>query len=117
MPYQTHLARMLRNRSTDGERLLWHRLRSRQIAGAKFRRQVPLGDYIVDFASFSPRIVIEVDGGQHALPIERSRDLTRDAWLKEQGYVVLRFWNADVLENLDGVVSQIYETVARLVAD
>ena len=141
MLHRTHLARALRGRSTECERLLWSRLRSRQIAGVKFRRQVSIGYYIVDFASFSPRIVVEVDGGQHAdtfpqmrngntvsqtsakhsqffgeeihpslASSQHARDLVRDAWLEEQGYIVLRFWNSEVLRNLEGVVSRIYET-------
>ena len=145
MLHRTHLARVLRGRSTDSERLLWSRLRSRQIAGVKFRRQVPIGCYIVDFASFSPRIVVEVDGGQHAdtctqlrngntlsqtnakrsqvigeethispVSVQHAHDLVRDAWLEEQGYIVLRFWNSEVLRNLEGVVSRIYETVTLL---
>jgi very-short-patch-repair endonuclease len=88
---------------TDAERRLWSVLRSRGI-GAKFRRQVPIGPFIVDFAAIKERIVIEVDGGQHA---ESERDRGRDRELESQGFQVLRFWNTDVLVNLEGVATVI----------
>jgi very-short-patch-repair endonuclease len=88
---------------TDAERRLWSVLRSRGI-GAKFRRQVSIGPFIVDFAAIKERIVIEVDGGQHA---ESERDQGRDRELESQGFRVLRFWNTDVLRNLEGVVTVI----------
>jgi very-short-patch-repair endonuclease len=104
-------ARALRKQPTDAERALWHRLRGRQITGVKFRRQVPIGPYIVDFASFCPRIVIELDGGQHAETEHRERDATRDAWLGERGFRVLRFWDNDVMTNLEGVLSVLLEVI------
>src|SRR6185436_8964789 len=95
-------ARSLRHNMTEAEKRLWTRLRNRQIEGARFRRQAAIGTYIADFACFYPRIVIEVDGGQHA---ERQRrDERRTSWLENEGFVVLRFWNNDVLANGDGVV-------------
>ena len=94
-------ARNLRSNMTQAERRLWYHLRNRRFDGWKFRRQVSLGDYVVDFICASARLIIEVDGGQH---MERSEaDVTRTAWLNSQGYRVLRFWNNDVLGNLEGV--------------
>jgi very-short-patch-repair endonuclease len=103
-------ARMLRGRPTLAEAALWRRIRRRQIAGVRFRRQAPVGPYIVDFASFDAGIVIELDGGQHALCPQRGHDEIRDRWLSKQGLIVLRFWNNDVLSNMDGVLSVIMAT-------
>ena len=93
------------NRSTDSERRLWHWLRNRQIDGVKFRRQVPLGPYVVDFMAADRRLVIEIDGGQHAL--RQDFDQRRTAWLEEQGYQVIRFWSNEVLANTEGVIEAI----------
>ena len=98
-------ARQLRKNLTDAERLLWRKLRLWQLDGFKFRRQQPLGGYIVDFACLEKRLVIEIDGGQHAQ--QANYDTERDAWLREQRFVVLRFWNNDVLKNIDGVLEVI----------
>ena len=87
----------------DAEQKLWRALRSRGI-GAKFRRQVPLGPYIVDFVCFESKLIVEVDGGQHS---ENKRDAIRDRYFIDQGYRVLRFWNNDVLSNLEGVLTMI----------
>ena len=111
MTDKVSFARMLRARSTDAELALWRRLRARQISGVKFRRQTPIGQYIVDFVSFDVRIIIELDGGQHATFPQHQRDATRDRWLEEQGFLILRFWNTDVLLNIDGVLSVILEAV------
>ncbi len=86
-------------------------VRARQISGAKFRRQSPIGPYIVDFVSFDVRIVIELDGGQHATSPQRQRDISRDQWLEGQGFLILRFWNTDVLLNINGVLSRILDAV------
>ena len=94
------LARRLRRAMTDAERALWRHLRMRQIAGARFRRQHPIGPYVVDFVCLAHRLVIEVDGGQHA---DSMSDAARDAFLRTHGYQVLRFWNHDVLGNPEGV--------------
>ena len=104
----TNTARDLRKKSTDAERLLWRHLRARQLEGLKFRRQQPLGDYIVDLVCFEKRIVIEVDGGQHMSA--REKDSERDKWLVEQGFRVLRFWNNEVFKNTDGVLEKIRES-------
>jgi very-short-patch-repair endonuclease len=94
----------LRASMTDAERKLWYALRSRSI-GPKFRRQVPLGPFIVDFACFEMKIIVEVDGSQHA---KNQHDVARDLYFNERGYRVLRFWNNDVLRNLDGVLQAIF---------
>jgi very-short-patch-repair endonuclease len=94
-------ARAMRREPTEVERRLWSRLRGHRLAGFKFRRQVPVGPYIVDFLCAAQRLVIELDGGQHA---ESDRDRSRDAWFEARGYRVLRFWNTDVMTNPDGVV-------------
>ena len=95
-------ARGLRVHMTDAERKLWFALRDRRFAGFKFRRQVPLGHYIVDFACFEQRLVIEVDGGQHA---DSAADRRRDRWLAANRFRVMRFWNNEVLSNLEGVMT------------
>jgi very-short-patch-repair endonuclease len=106
---KTTIAKALRRRLTDSERLLWRHLRSKQIEGNKFRRQEPLGKYVVDFVCHEKRIVIEVDGSQHS--IDKGIDKARDKWLKEQRYNVLRFWNNEVLTNVDGVLEVIRNTL------
>jgi len=103
-------ARRLRRQSTDAEQQLWQLLRSRQLANTKFRRQVPIGSWIVDFVSFEQMLVIEADGGQHA---ENRRDQARDADLQERGFRILRFWNNDIIENAEGVLQQIADTIEK----
>ncbi len=98
-------ARQLRKNPTDAERLLWQKLRFWQIDGCKFRRQQPLGNFIVDFVCLEKRLIIEVDGGQHAEHV--TYDTDRDTWLRNQGFVILRLWNNDVLKNIDGVIEMI----------
>jgi len=102
-------ARALRKNPTEVERLLWRHLRMWQLDGYKFRRQQPIGNYIVDFVCLEKRLIIELDGGQHA---EQSNyDSERDAWLRDQRFTVLRFWNNDVLMNIEGVARRIFETL------
>ena len=103
-------ARTLRRDRTDAEGLLWHYLRDKQLDGYRFRRQHPIGPYIVDFACLSRKVLIELDGGQHAE--QTSRDEKRDAFLRARGYRVLRFWNTEVFENCFGVLERVYEAVA-----
>ena len=105
-------ARELRNNSTDTERLLWRYLKNRQVVGVKFRRQQPIEAYIVDFVSFDKRIVIELDGGQHAENEEY--DGQRDACLYANGFVVLRFWNNEIIENIEGVLEVIRDQCLRV---
>ena len=101
----TRVSRKLRNNPTDTEKHLWYALRNKNL-GVKFRRQVVIGRYIVDFACLDARLVVEVDGGQHA---ENHDDLERDKWLEGQGFKVLRFWNNEVLRNRKGVLQKIVE--------
>ena len=101
---QIENARRLRRSSTDVEARLWSRLRSRQLEGAKFVRQHPIGPYVADFCCRSARLVIELDGGQHA---EGARDAERTRIIEANGYTVLRFWNNDVFDNLDGALMEI----------
>ena len=103
----TSLARVMRKNMTDAERKLWRRLRGNGL-GYRFRRQAPVGPHILDFVCFEKRVAVEVDGGQH---VNNAGDAPRDAWLREQGFAVLRFWNADVLKNLDGVLNAIVEAL------
>jgi very-short-patch-repair endonuclease len=98
-------ARELRQRSTDSERRLWHWLRNRQIDGVKFRRQVPIGSYVVDFMAADRRLIIEIDGGQHT--VQQDYDQRWTAWLEGQGYQVIRFWSNEVLANTEGVIEAI----------
>jgi very-short-patch-repair endonuclease len=98
-------ARQLRREPTNAEQLLRQRLRFWQVNGFKFRRQQPLGPYIVDFTCLQTKLIIEIDGGQHMEQAEY--DAKRDAWLRDQGFVILRFWNNDVLKNIDGVLEMI----------
>jgi len=95
-------ARSLRKRQTDAERLLWFKLRSRQLAGYKFRRQQTMGVYIVDFICLEAKLIIELDGGQHGTQLEY--DAKRSGYLNRLGFKVLRFWNNDVLQNTDSVL-------------
>ena len=102
---RTTRSRTLRRQSTNAENRLWNRLRSRTLCGCKFVRQEPIGPYTVDFVCREHRLIVEVDGWQHA---QCDQDIDRDRWLLNHGYRVLRFWNNDVIRNTDGV----FETIA-----
>jgi len=102
-----NFAKSLRARMTDAERALWYLLRDRRLQGYKFRRQMPVGPYVVDFICLEHRLIIELDGGQHADQAEK--DATRDEWLRSQKFSVFRFWNNDVLANAEGVLQAILE--------
>ncbi|MDP2031501.1 MAG: endonuclease domain-containing protein [Thiobacillus sp.] len=102
---QLDFARQLRSTQTDTENLLWSRLRAHRLSGLKFRRQQPLGAYIVDFLCADKKLIVELDGGQHQERVEY--DQGRDGWLKSEGYTVLRYWNNDVMGNLEGVLEDI----------
>ncbi|MGC2027777.1 endonuclease domain-containing protein [Bradyrhizobium sp.] len=108
--FRTERARRLRNTPTDAEGVLWYRLRSRRLDGYKFVRQEPIGPYTVDFICRECRLIVEVDGGQHA---ESPRDAIRDKWLADHNYLVLRFWNNDVLGNMAGVLETIVSALAE----
>ena len=97
-------ARTLRKKQTDSEKLLWRHIRAKQMEGIKFRRQQPIGNYVVDFICLEKSLIIEVDGGHHA---ENRKDEERDEWLNSEGFKVLRFWNNEVLTNIEGVLEVI----------
>jgi very-short-patch-repair endonuclease len=101
-------ARWLRANQTGAEQLLWRELRKLEIEGRHFRRQVPVGRYVVGFACMTSRLVIELDGSHHGEAPNKERDSARTRWLNFEGYRVLRFWNNDLVENLDGVMQTIY---------
>ncbi len=101
------VARILRGSGTDAERLLWSKLRAHYLDGHKFRRQHPIGRYVADFVCLDRRLVIELDGGGHAGVEQATADAERTAFLRAEGYEVLRFWNTDVLTNVDGVIAAI----------
>ena len=102
---RVEIARRLCREMTDAERKLWSRLRNGQVRGLKFRRQMPVEKFIADFACTSARIVIEIDGGQHADMVEQDR--LRSSAIESAGYIVLRFWNDDVLRDVSAVFAEI----------
>ena len=104
----TPVARRLRGNSTDAERLMWSKIRSRQL-GVKFVRQFPIGLHVVDFACRARHLAVELDGGQH----DPSIDAPRTALIEAHGYRVIRFWNNEVIENLEGVLATITQELAR----
>lgn len=108
----TSNARSLRGDMTDAERTLWHAIRGKQLENCRFRRQHPIGEYIADFACVDKKLVIELDGGQHQEQVVY--DEQRTGFLKRQGWQVVRFWNNDVLNNLEGVLASIAETLTAL---
>jgi len=105
-------ARSLRSNQTEAEQRLWYYLRARRFSGLKFKRQKPVGNYIVDFVCFSPKLIVEVDGSQHAE--QEQYDDRRDRWLRNEGFIVLRFWNNQVLGDTEAVLGSIRETVVSL---
>ena len=98
---------------SDAEKKLWYHLRGRKMDGHRFRRQVPIGSYIADFACLSARLVIELDGGQHNEEANEALDDRRTAWLETQGYRVLRFWNSAVLTETDSVTETIFNALSH----
>lgn len=100
-------ARALREDFTEAERILWSRLKSKQLGGWQFRAQHPVSPYILDFAVVKLKLVIELDGATHSTADERKNDARRTAFLEAKGWTVLRFWNAEVYDNLDGVLTSI----------
>ena len=99
----TERARRLRRTQTDAEALLWRHLRNRQFAGLKFRRQAPVGSYVVDFLCEDEKLIVELDGGQHSAEADRERT----EQLERESYRVIRFWNNEVLGNVEGVLEQL----------
>ena len=104
-------ARRLRLNQTDAEARLWRHLRHWPMQGTHFRRQVPIGPYVVDFACMAAHLVIELDGSQHSLDENIAHDETRTRWLEAAGYRVIRFWNNDLAKNMDGVLESIYAAI------
>lgn len=109
----TYFARKLRRNLTPHEVKLWSLLRDKRFIDLKFRRQYPIGKYIVDFCCPSKRLVIELDGSGHIEPKQTKIDKERDKYLNSQGFAVLRVWNNELDDNLDGVVEKIYELVSK----
>ena len=101
-------AKKLRANTTPHERALWRALKELPIEGTHFRRQAPIGRYVVDFFCPAKRLVIELDGGHHNDDATAARDSDRQAWLEQQGYSVIRFWNSEVTGDLDAVMEKIY---------
>jgi very-short-patch-repair endonuclease len=110
-PGNVDFTRELRHKPTDAETQLWLKLREINLEGTKFRRQHPFGKYIVDFVSLPKKLIIEVDGSQHIEKKNFEHDAKRTMWLEGQGFRVLRFWDNDVLQNTDTVVSKIFESI------
>ena len=108
---QISRARQLRKESTDAERLLWSRLRNRRLLGLKFNRQSPIGRYIVDFVCKERNLIIEIDGGHHQEQGHRVSDLNRTEWLNSSGFRVIRYWNNQVLDDIDSVLESIRLTL------
>jgi very-short-patch-repair endonuclease len=109
-------AKRMRREMTRAETILWTRLRRRQLLGLQFRRQLPIGPFIVDFACAQAKLVVEVDGGTHGTDSALAYDERRRAFLAAQGWSVLRVWNSDVYDNEDGVVAAIMERVRHVAA-
>ena len=99
------MAKILRKRLTDAEKLMWRHLKTKQVEGLKFRRQESIDRYVADFVCYEKRIIVEIDGGQHC----EERDGNRNRWFEVQGFKVLRFWNNEVLNNTQGVLEVIRE--------
>ena len=104
-------ARQLRRNQTDAEKHLWQLLRNRQLSGYKFRRQHPIGPYIADFVCLESMVIVELDGGQHM--DQQAYDERRSAYLSRHGFCVVRFWNNDVLKNLEGVIHSLTLTLSQ----
>jgi very-short-patch-repair endonuclease len=110
VPKTLSRARKLRRTLTDAETILWSRLR-RDALGVRFRRQHPVGPYIADFACIPARLIVEVDGGTHGTDAERDHDARRDAFMRAQGWRVVRVWNTDVYERLESLMEMICEAI------
>ncbi len=111
MNTKTKLARNLRQNQTKAESKFWRYVSNRQLNGLKFKRQVPMGTYIVDFVCHDNKVIVELDGGQHAEQVEQDQLRTND--LQRRGYQVIRYWNHDVLGNIEGVMQDLAEQMNR----
>ncbi len=103
----TPIARGLRKRMTEAEHVLWKALRGKRLEGLKFRRQEPIGPFIVDFVCFERKLIVEAEGSQHFHGEQKSKDAERDRWLHEQGFEILRFNNTEIMSSTEGVVLEI----------
>ena len=103
--------KQLRGNMTDVEMKLWYSLKDRRFCGLKFRRQHPIGPYIVDFYCAEKHLIVELDGGQHA--VNEKKDRERDQYLEGKGYLVIRFWNNDILANIEGVLQRLKEHICE----
>ena len=110
-PIQQKRVHQLRRHQTKAEQKLWAHLRAHQIDGVKFRRQQPIGPFIVDFCSKEHRLVIELDGGHHMTQVDEDR--SRSSFLQREGFSIIRFWNSEVLGNIDGVIAQIEQVLRQ----
>jgi len=106
--FKRQTARRLRANATAAEKRLWRLLRQLPVQGTHFRRQVPIGPYIADFACLASRLVIELDGSQHAAPEQMAHDRKRTAWLESEGYRVIRFWNSEITDDRQAVLNAIH---------
>ena len=111
MTHKVVAAKRLRRNHTDAERLLWFRLRDRRLEGLKFKRQMPIHSYVADFCCSEAKLIIELDGGQHN--VGKEADAVRTKKLEALGYLVLRFWNNDVIDNIDDVLESIVSTAKQ----
>ena len=109
--FRRDTARRLRANPTSAEDRLWRHLRRLPIYGSHFRRQVPIGSYIADFACMAARLIIEIDGSQHGTDAGVARDNERTQWLNQEGYRVIRFWNSDLSQNIEGVLETIHSAL------
>jgi very-short-patch-repair endonuclease len=109
--FRRETARRLRKNSTYAEIKLWRHLRQLPTLGSHFRRQVPVGPYVADFACMAVKLLIEVDGSQHGEAENANRDEARTRWLQAEGYRVIRFWNNEIANNIDGVMDAIYAAI------
>ena len=110
-PNLVNRTKKLRQSETEAEQIIWSWLRAKKLKGVKFRRQEPVGIYVVDFVSFEKKLIIEIDGGQHNIEVNKANDEVRTEWLESQGFRVIRFWNNEVSSNLDGVITQIQKVI------
>ncbi len=106
--FRRNTARRLRANATNAETVLWRHLKKLEPHGTHFRRQVPLGPFVADFACMAARLVVEIDGSQHSDEPNKARDDARTCWLESEGYRVIRFWNNDIVQNAEGVLDVIY---------
>lgn len=107
----TGAARELRQKQTEAEKILWFKLRDKQLKGIKFRRQEPIGNYVVDFVSFEEKLILEIDGSPHKKISTKMIDNQRSLWLQGQGFKVLRFWNSEIVNDVEGVLGEIKDVL------